>query len=504
MDYTKIARMLMGRRGARPDGWIGRERAVQTAVLRRLLRYASGTEFGRTHDFRALADAGPAEMAARYAAAVEPQGYEGFRRDVMRMADGARDLLWPGAVRNYAQSSGTTGGRSKYVPVTEEGLRQNHYAGSAYTVAMYLRSHPRSRMFSGKGLILGGSFDSRLRPADPKARVGDLSATLISRINPAANAFRVPGKRVALMADWNQKLPLLAAQAARENVTNLSGVPSWMLRVLLAVTEREGRPLREVWPGLEVFFHGGISFEPYRAEYEEICRGLDVCFFETYNASEGFFAAADGSGAPGMRLLLDAGIYYEFIPVGGNEALGVEDLEPGRVYEMIISTCNGLWRYRLGDTVRVETVRPLRISVAGRTRSFINAFGEELMEDNAERAIAQACEATGATIVNYTAAPVFAHGKTRGRHQWLIEWGTEPRSVDEFAERLDESLRALNSDYDAKRTGTIFLDPPLVTTARRGLFDKWLNASGSRRLGGQRKVPRLSNDRDILDQLLKL
>lgn len=503
VDFTKIARYIFKAKGEAVGSWRGREQAVQRRVLLSLLRRASSTEIGREADFTSLLrDSAPERAFTR---ALPLRQYEDFRPTVMRMVEGEPDLLWPGRCDCYAQSSGTTGGRSKYVPVTSDGLRINHYGGAAYTMGLYLRSNPKSRIFSGKGLVLGGSFATELHPSRQGVRIGDLSATLINRINPVVNIFRVPDKKTALLSDWSEKMPLLAEKAARADVTNISGVPSWMLRVLLKVKEAKGaETLAEVWPNLEVFFHGGISFGPYRAEYEELCRGLDMHFFETYNASEGYFASADGEGSPGMQLLLDCGVYYEFLPLGAAETVGVADVREGKVYELVVSTVNGLWRYRTGDTVKIESVSPLRISIAGRTRSFINAFGEELMEDNAEKAIGEACRLSSASIVNYSAAPVYAEGGRRGRHQWIIEWQQRPADTQAFAAILDSELRKVNSDYDAKRTHTIFLDPPEIVDARSGLFDCWLNQSGSHKLGGQRKVPRLSNDRTIADRLLEL
>lgn len=503
IDFTPIARMLFVRKARQARSWQGREEEVQRKVLLSLLRRAASTEVGRRHGFADVAASASPESA--YAGALPAQEYESFRADVMRMVAGERDVLWPGRCDRYAQSSGTTGGRSKYVPVTDDGLRENHYGGAAFTMGLYLDSCPQSRVFSGKALILGGSYASQLKPTRAGVAVGDLSATLIDRINPLVNLFRVPDKRTALLSDWEQKLPLLAGKAAAADVTSLSGVPSWMLRVLLKVMELRGTDsLARIWPRLEVFFHGGISFQPYRSEYEQICSGLDMHFFETYNASEGYFATADHPGDTGMRLILEAGVYYEFMPLGGSRAVGVSGVESGKVYELIVSSSNGLWRYRTGDTVKIESASPLRVTIAGRTRSFINAFGEELMEDNAETAIAEACRRTGAAIVNYTAAPVYAEGRRRGCHQWIIEWQSCPDSRQRFAEILDDELRKVNSDYDAKRSRTIFLDPPQIVDARSGLFDSWLGGVGSHRLGGQRKVPRLSNDRRIADRLLEL
>ena len=518
MSITGIARWAFNNRVKEVDSWNGREALLQEALLVRMLRRAKETSFGRANHFSAiLADSSPtsaisfvkgssfsSKLSEAFASSVPLRSYEDFRQDVMRMIEGEPDVLWPGVCNHFAQSSGTTGGRSKYLPITEEGLQNNHYKGASYSVALYIASNPASRMFSGKGLILGGSFATEVVTVRKGVVIGDLSATLIDRVNPFVNFFRVPDKHTALLADWQQKLPLIAEKAARTNITNLSGVPSWMMQVLLKVLEIKGASsLREVWPNLEVFFHGGISFEPYREEYNRLCEGLDMHWSEVYNASEGYFAARDPrTSGNGMTLLVNTGVYYEFLPLGEDKPIGIDDLQQGKVYELIVTTINGLWRYRIGDTVRIESVHPLRVSVAGRTKSFINAFGEELMEDNAEKALAEACRISGASIHNYTVAPIYAHGRDKGKHQWIIEWKKAPASTADFAALLDKHLRLLNSDYDAKRSHDIFLDMPEVTAVPEGTFHRWLSTMGSGKLGGQRKIPRLSNDRSIADPIL--
>lgn len=504
---TKIARLAFAGNIKEVNSWNGREGEFQQRQLASMLSKARDTKFGKANGFTDILNraktSGIDSLASAYAETTPLRNYEDFREDVMRMVEGEKDVLWPGLCRNFAQSSGTTGGRSKYIPITEDGLKYNHYKGATYSVALYLNSNPSSRMFSGKGLILGGSFATEVVKMRKGVVVGDLSATLIERINPLINFFRVPDKRTALLEDWQEKLPLIARKAADARITNISGVPSWMMQVLLKVLEIKGASsLKEVWPGLEVFFHGGISFAPYREEYNRICQGLDMHWSEVYNASEGYFAISDNSGQPGMTLLVNSGVYYEFLPLGSETTVSIDKLEKGKVYELVVSTINGLWRYRIGDTVRIESVAPLKISIAGRTKSFINAFGEELMEDNAEKALAKACAETKASIHNYTVAPVYAQGTRKGKHQWLIEWIQQPSSIETFTEILDRELRSLNSDYDAKRSHDIFLDAPLITTLPAETFHRWLTTFGSGKLGGQRKVPRLNNTRDIADAIL--
>ena len=503
MDFTKIARQIFAFRSREMASWNGREQEVQKKLLRRMLKRASHTYYGHTNDFESIISS--PDLVQAYNERIPIQDYEVFRVLIVRMMRGEKDVLWPGRCDNFAQSSGTTGGRSKYIPVTADGLRFNHYKGASCSVALYLDDNPESHMFSGKGLVLGGSFATEFKSQRDEARIGDLSATLIERINPLANLFRVPDKKTALLENWQEKMPLLAEKAANANITNLSGVPSWMMRVLLKVLEIKGaKSLKEVWPNLEVFFHGGISFAPYREEYNRLCEGLDMHYVEVYNASEGYFATGNTLRDRGMLLLVDAGVYYEFLPLVSEVPVDIDSLELGKVYELVITTCNGLWRYKTGDTVRIESLSPLRVSIAGRTKTFINAFGEELMEDNAESAISEACHRMNASVLDFHAAPVYAHGRQKGRHQWIIEWDRKPESNERFSLVLDEELRKLNSDYDAKRSHDIFLDPPEIIDARPGLFDLWLSESGNCKLGGQRKIPRLHNSRDIIERLIQL
>ena len=505
MDLTPIARPYFVGISRRTDRWATDTMSIQLNTLRSLLRRGARCEAGRRCSLSEIAS--EKNPYGDFSNRIRPVAYEEIRPDVMRMIRGEKDVLWPGVCRDYAQSSGTSGGRSKYIPITADSLRRCHYKGAAYSVAHYLRNNPHSRLFSGKGMILGGSFANSLGMNGNRVKVGDLSATLINKISPAANFFRIPDKKTALLPDWSVKLPALVEAASKNYVTNISGVPSWFLTVIREILKHNGADnLSEVWPGLEVFFHGGISFEPYREEYTKITDPEKMHFVETYNASEGFFAVQNDPADRAMQLVIDNDIFYEFLPIDAREAqpLPIWDIEKGKVYELIITSSNGLWRYHTGDTVRVENTAPVKIVIAGRTKSFINAFGEELMEENAERAIAEICRKTGASIANYTAAPVFADGGHRGRHQWLVEWTVPPADTDAFAAGLDAELRRLNSDYDAKRTGTIFLDPLEIVTVPAGTFDRWLSASGTHKLGGQRKVPRLSNDRHIADAILPL
>ncbi len=505
INFTPLVRFPFVHRAKSTDKWATDSARIQERTLRSLLHRASATEVGRRYGFEEISRAN--DPYALFSDRVSTHDYEEIRDDVMRMVEGEADVLWPGVCLNYAQSSGTSGGRSKYIPITADSLNRCHYQGAYDCVAHYLRMNPASRIFSGKAFVLGGSFATELKPSNPRVRIGDLSATLINRINPFANFFRVPDMKTALLPDWQDKLPALVEASRFADITNLSGVPSWFLTVIKEVMKSRGAAtISEVWPNLEVFFHGGISFEPYREIYTRITDPAKMHFVETYNASEGFFGVQNDPDDRAMLLIIDNDIFYEFIDIDDPDGKPVPliEVKPGHVYEMLISSSNGLWRYHLGDTVRVDSVNPVKIRVAGRTKTFINAFGEELMEENAERAIADACRLTGATIRNYTAAPVFATGQSKGHHQWLIEWLHAPEDITLFGTELDRALRAVNSDYDAKRSHTIFLDPPEIVSLPDGTFNRWLSSVGSGKLGGQRKIPRLSNNRDIADAILAI
>lgn len=431
--------------------------------------------------------------------------YPDIRPEIMKMIQGEKNILWPGKVFRYAQSSGTSDGKSKYIPITDLSLRLNHYRGGKECVGHYLRQNKKSRLFDGKAFILGGSFSTELNIPDSNVKIGDLSANLIDAINPIVNLLRIPAKNIALISDWSEKLPRLVSSSLNENITNISGVPSWFLTVLQSVIKAKGvRTIHDVWPNLEVFFHGGIAFGPYREQYKLITDESKMNYLETYNASEGFFAVQTDNSDCSMMLLPDAGVFYEFIPADSNESdiIPSWEIRKGSVYALVITACNGLWRYRIGDLVKIEDVCPLKITIVGRTKHYINAFGEEVMVYNTDRAIEKACNEAGCTIKNYSIAPIFASGGQKGKHQWVIEFDNSPGEIESFAVLLDKKLQDENSDYQAKRQGNIFLDCLSIVVARNGLFDDWLALSG--KLGGQRKIPRLSNDRRIIDELLKM
>ena len=473
---------------------------LQATVLRHLLEKAAETEYGRNHLFnntRSYDD---------FARNVPINTYDDLKGDIDRMRHGESNVLWPGQIRWYAKSSGTTNDKSKFIPVSHDGLHGIHYAGGFDTVALYLRNNPKSRMFDGKGLILGGSHSPNYNL--PGSLVGDLSAILIENINPLANLVRVPKKQTALLSDFEVKRDRIARETLKKNVTNLSGVPSWMMSVLVRVLELSGKEhLEEVWPNLEVFFHGGIAFTPYRSQYEKLITSPKMHYMETYNASEGFFGIQDDPADKSMLLMLDYDVFYEFIPleeVGKSNptVVPLTGVELNKNYAMVISTSCGLWRYMIGDTVMFTSRNPYKFVITGRTKYFINAFGEELIQDNAEKGLQEACRETGAEVKEYTAAPVFMDQNAKCRHQWVIEFAQMPDSVEHFADVLDKSLQQINSDYEAKRFHDITLQHLEVVVAREGLFDDWLKSKG--KLGGQHKVPRLANNRNIIDEVLEM
>ncbi len=482
---------------------------LQDAVWHYLVEKACHTEYGRKHIFSTF------KNYDDWAQHVPVTNYDDLKDSIDRMRHGESNVLWPGQVKWYAKSSGTTNDKSKFIPVSDEGLRVTHYRGGFDSVAIYLRNNPKSRLFDGKALILGGSHSPNYTLRN--SLVGDLSAILIENINPLVNMVRVPKKQTALLGDFEVKRERIAEETLHKNVTNLSGVPSWMLSVLTRVMEISGKQyLTEVWPNLEVFFHGGVAFTPYRKQYEQLIPSEQMHYMETYNASEGFFGLQTDPSDPAMMLMLDYGVFYEFIPMeylettdgkaeGNNYAthtIPLSDVEVGKNYAMVISTPCGLWRYLIGDTVKFTQKNPYKFIISGRTKHFINAFGEELIVDNAEKGLKAACEETGAVVLEYTAAPVFMDNKARCRHQWLIEFAKEPDDLNDFATILDKKLQQINSDYEAKRYKDITLQPLEIVKARPNLFNEWLRRKG--KLGGQHKIPRLSNSREYIDQMLEI
>lgn len=500
MGLTKIASKFFSPRQKELEKHFTEPEQLQRSVLEYLVSKGRDTEYGRSHAFVNI------NGYDDFVKSVPVNTYEELKGDIDRMRHGEASVLWPGLVKWYAKSSGTTNDKSKFIPVSSAGLNNIHYKGGTDVVAFYLRNNPDSRLFDGKSLILGGSHSPNYNVEG--SLVGDLSAILIENINPLVNLVRVPKKRTALLSDFELKRDRIAMQCMNKDVTNISGVPSWMLSVLVRMLEMSGKKhIEDVWPNLEVFFHGGIAFEPYRKQYEEIITSQKMHYMETYNASEGFFGIQDDPKDRSMLLMLDYGVFYEFIPmeeVGtpNPNIIPLEAVETGKNYAMVISTSCGLWRYMIGDTVTFTSTRPYKFVITGRTKSFINAFGEELIQDNAEKGLAYACERTGAQVLEYTAAPVYMDENAKCRHQWLIEFSKEPDDMKAFADCLDRKLQEINSDYEAKRFHDVTLQHLEVVKAHPHLFEEWLKGKG--KLGGQHKVPRLSNSRKNMDELLEL
>ena len=498
MSITSIIRPFLVKRAGRLDRYATQTADIQQRVLQQLLSKAADTEYGQRFGFDSI------RSYDDFAQRVPLNSYEELKGYIDRMRHGEKHVLWPGQVQWYAKSSGTTNDKSKFIPVSKQCLHDTHYAGGTDAVCLYLRNNPKSRLFDGRALILGGSHAPNYNL--PHSLVGDLSAILIEHINPLVNLVRVPSKRVALLADFEEKRDLIARRAMQCRITNLSGVPSWMMAVITRVLEFSGKDtLDQVWPHLEVFFHGGVAFTPYREQYQRLIPSQGMHYMETYNASEGFFGLQNDPADPAMLLMIDYGVFYEFIPleeVGRPDAhaLPLWQVECDRQYAMVISTSGGLWRYQIGDTVRFTSTEPYKFVISGRTKSFINAFGEELVVDNAEKGLQEACRLTGARVSEYTAAPVFMDNAGRCRHQWVVEFDKAPADTEAFARCLAEALQRINSDYEAKRYKDITLQRLELISAPRGLFNEWLKSRG--KLGGQHKVPRLSNNRDIIEQVL--
>ncbi len=500
MSITKIAKAIFNPRLKEIDLYVNYAGDIQQDVLTKLLTAAKDTDWGRKYDFRSI------QSYEDFQRRVPIQTYDDVKLYVQEMIDGEQNILWPSDIHYFAKSSGTTSDKSKFLPLSKESLKNIHYRGAQDVVTLYLQMNPQSKLFSGKALILGGSH----APSQPSANnlIGDLSAILIENINFLANLVRVPSKKIALMDEWESKIEAIVNSTMNKNVTNLSGVPSWMLVVLKKILEKKGKTtIEEVWPNLEVFFHGGVAFTPYREQYAQIIKSPKMHYVETYNASEGFFGIQNDLLDPSMLLMIDYDIFYEFIPLEelDNESpkiVPLEEVELNKNYALVISTSSGLWRYMIGDTVKFTNSRPYKFIISGRTKHFINAFGEELIIDNAEKGLANACKETGAQVLEYSAAPVYMDENAKCRHQWLIEFEKMPDSLDRFAEILDQSLKELNSDYEAKRSKDIALQPLQIIVARKGLFYNWLAKKG--KLGGQHKVPRLSNSRVYIEEMIEL
>lgn len=472
---------------------------VQQEVFHQLLAHGSKTEWGKLHDFEKI------KSYKTFNDTVPLTNYEILEPYIQRLLNNEQNLLWDTDIKWFAKSSGTMVARSKFIPVSKESLEECHYKGGKDLLSLYYNQIPDRKLYKGKHLILGGSAEINYLNSD--SYFGDLSAIILKNMPWWAELRRTPAKEIALMSDWEEKIEKLAHSTINQDIYILAGVPSWTLILCNRILQITGKSnLREVWPNLELFMHGGVNFEPYRAQFRQIIPFDDMNYVETYNASEGFFGIQDDFKINELLLMLDYGVFFEFIPmssfagVNSEKVIALADVELDVNYALVISTNGGLWRYIIGDTIRFTNNSPYRFKITGRTKSFINAFGEELVVENAEDAIAEACLHTHTRILEYTVAPIYMENGKSGGHEWLIEFATVPTNLAAFSSQLDLSLKRLNSDYEAKRTGDISLQAPLIRIAPTGLFERWLKSKG--KLGGQHKVPRLNNDRRIMEELL--
>jgi len=469
---------------------------VQEELLMNLVRSSENTVIGKQYDFHSV------KSYQTFTERVPISTYEDLEPLIEQTRKGAQNVFWNTPIKWFAKSSGTTNAKSKFIPVSSEALEDCHYKGSKDLLCLYLNNNENSQLFIGKSLRLGGSSQIY---EDNKSFFGDLSAILIENMPIWAEFSSTPSNKVSLMSQWEAKIPAIIKETMHENVSSFAGVPSWMLVLLNKVLEETGKEnLLEVWPNLEVYFHGGVSFDPYREQYKKILPKSDFQYYEIYNASEGFFAIQDLNNSNELLLMLDYGIFYEFIPMDvfgtpNEKAIRLADVELFKNYAVVITTNSGLWRYLIGDTVRFTSLDPYRIRVTGRTKHYINVFGEELMVENTDQAIAKTCQLTQSEVIDYTVAPVFMKGKEKGSHEWIIEFKNPPSDIKNFQKILDETLQSLNSDYEAKRYNNMTLNPLTINVARKSLFYDWLKEKD--KLGGQHKIPRLSNQRDYLEQL---
>ncbi len=473
---------------------------VQEEWLHTLISSAENTEWGKLYDYKSIL------TVSQFKDRVPIQNYDTLKPYIERMLKGEQNILWPSDIKWFAKSSGTTSDRSKFIPVSEEALEECHYKGGKDMISIYCNNRPNTQMFTGKGLVLGGSH--QINQLCDDIHFGDLSAVLIKNLPMWAEYYRTPDISIALMDNYEEKMDKMAEATIKENVTNISGVPTWTIVLAKKVLQLTGKNnLLEVWPNLELYFHGAVNFNPYREQFKELIPSDNMYYLETYNASEGFFGIQDQDNSEELLLMLDYGIFYEFLPLENLEdenpnTLTLDQVQLYKNYAIIISTNAGLWRYLIGDTVQFTSISPFRIKITGRTKHFINAFGEEVIIDNAENALSKACAVTSATVKDYTACPIYFKGEEVGGHEWIIEFETQPKDFEQFIDVMDQTLREVNSDYDAKRFKDMALRRPKVHNAPTDTFYKWLKARG--KLGGQHKVPRLANERKYVDEILEM
>jgi hypothetical protein len=492
---SSLARMRLWR----IEAWKNNPLDAQREVLQELVTSAQYTEFGRKYNFSNLFN------VRDFKAAVPIHEYDDMKPYIQRIMNGEQNILWNTPIYWFAKSSGTTSEKSKFIPISDESLEDCHFKAAKDVLTLYYQYNPDSELLTGKGLVIGGSHS--INPMNNEVQYGDLSAVLLQNTPFWGHWLRTPDLSIALMDEWENKIEKLAINTIKEKVTSVSGVPTWTMVLFKRILDITGKKtISDVWPSLELFMHGGVSFSPYKEQFQKLI-GKNINYLELYNASEGFFAAHDIPGEEGMLLFTDHGIFIEFMPVSeygkkDPETISLQDVELGKNYAPVISTNGGLWRYLLGDTIQFTSLKPFRIKVSGRLKHYINAFGEEVIVDNADKAIAVASEKTGAVVNDYTAAPVYFSETSNGAHEWLIEFDKEPASLEAFTKELDAALKNANSDYEAKRYKDIALRLPIIHSLKKGIFAEWLRSK--RKLGGQHKVPRLSNERTLLEEILQM
>ena len=475
---------------------------VQHDVFQNLIKTARDTEFGKDHGFREITS------LQQFQERVPIVGYEEFFPYIDRLLHGEQNVLWPSNIKWFAKSSGTTNAKSKYIPVSQEALEDCHFKGGKDMLSIYVNNYPETRLFTGKNLAVGGSQQINQLDKNSESFTGDVSAVLMKNLPFWAQFSRTPSLDIALMDDWEAKVEKIARTTLDVNVTCMTGVPTWTIMILQRILElKQASHIREVWPNLEVFFHGAVSFTPYRELFKKLIPSDEMHYMETYNATEGFFGIQDLTGSTEMLLMLDYGIFYEFIPMeeinlDHPKTLSISEVEVDKNYAVVISTNSGLWRYKIGDTIRFTSTLPYRFVITGRTKHFINAFGEELVIENAEQALSEASKKTGALVGNFTAAPRYIEEGKKGCHEWVIEFSQSPSSLEEFTTVLDETLQEINSDYGAKRAKSLAVEAPIIHAVEPGTFYQWMKKRG--KLGGQNKVPRLSNEREYIDEILDM
>lgn len=469
---------------------------VQEEWLQKLIITAKDTDFGQQYGFKNI------QGYEQFKTQVPISKYEDLEPSITSIRQGKQNVLWPSETKWFAKSSGTSGSKSKFIPVTEESLIDCHFKGGKDMLSIYCDKHPETTIFNGKSLILGGSHEASLNTHNKE---GDLSAIIMDNLPLWVNIHRTPSKDIALMNDFEAKIEKIAHISSQENVSNIAGVPSWMLVLFKRILEKTGaKHMHEVWPNLELYMHGGVSFSPYRAQFEQLLPN-GVNYLETYNASEGFFGIQDSRNSNEMLLMLDYGIFYEFIPMDNynlENAIPIWEVEKGKNYALVISTNAGLWRYLIGDTITFSSIQPYRFKITGRISQYLNTFGEEVMIENTDKALAIACQKANVNVLEYSVAPIFMHTNSKGGHEWVIEFEKAPEDLVFFCHSLDEALKAVNSDYEAKRFKNMALTEPKIHLAQKGLFYQWMKRQD--KLGRQFKVPRLSNERKYLESLLKL